>query len=302
MDSLQGNLFEGKVCKRCGLWLPFVKFMISKASEGGRCASCYYCYGRRERLDELKRSRQPAIAAKEAAFWAARAHGKVCCRCNQHLPFDEFHINRAKKDGHASACRDCYSHRNTEDLARAKKEKHQANLGLLRCARCHEWKLPECYRLAPARKSGRNKYCEVCYIGIAEIHKEVSRLSYEKSKAEAADLPAWKAARQDRYRQWCSDNPEKSRLRHHIRRARVTQTGGRFTAEEWKQLCDHYGNVCLACGEAKPLTIDHIVPVVKGGTNDISNIQPLCGNCNSQKSRKTIDYRPQWNRLNGDGN
>jgi 5-methylcytosine-specific restriction endonuclease McrA len=38
----------------------------------------------------------------------------------------------------------------------------------------------------------------------------------------------------------------------------------------------------LCCGEAKPLTVDHVVPVSKGGSNDISNIQPLCLECNDR--------------------
>lgn len=45
---------------------------------------------------------------------------------------------------------------------------------------------------------------------------------------------------------------------------------------------------CQLCGttanDGTKLEIDHIVPVAKGGTNDLSNLQVLCRDCNSGKS------------------
>jgi 5-methylcytosine-specific restriction endonuclease McrA len=56
-------------------------------------------------------------------------------------------------------------------------------------------------------------------------------------------------------------------------------------------MCTWFGDLCLACGERSRLSPDHVVPLVQGGANDISNIQPLCLSCNLRKSTKTIDYR-----------
>lgn len=68
---------------------------------------------------------------------------------------------------------------------------------------------------------------------------------------------------------------------------------GHYTVAEFKALCEMYGNVCLRCGDKNaPLTPDHIIPWSLGGTNWITNIQPLCSRCNSQKNIKIVDYRP----------
>jgi len=44
------------------------------------------------------------------------------------------------------------------------------------------------------------------------------------------------------------------------------------------------------------MTIDHVVPLSKGGTNYIWNLQPLCRSCNSK--RLAVDFRtPEQIRL-----
>ncbi|BAY83208.1 HNH endonuclease [Calothrix parasitica NIES-267] len=50
---------------------------------------------------------------------------------------------------------------------------------------------------------------------------------------------------------------------------------------------------CQNCGkryEETSLTIDHIIPLSRGGSNDISNLQTLCFSCNCKKS-DNIDNR-----------
>ena len=82
----------------------------------------------------------------------------------------------------------------------------------------------------------------------------------------------------------------KERLRPRIEAC--THTGKRSVR---KKVFEKYGKSCLACGATENITIDHVIPVSKGGVNDISNYQPLCKSCNSKKMDKATDYRKKKN-------
>lgn len=84
-------------------------------------------------------------------------------------------------------------------------------------------------------------------------------------------------------RSWRIEHPEEARHAHSARRARKSGNGGSHTLQEWREKRALLGNVCFYCGEAKPLTRDHKIPLVLGGTDDITNILPACARCNSRK-------------------
>ena len=46
--------------------------------------------------------------------------------------------------------------------------------------------------------------------------------------------------------------------------------------------------VCSECGTEENLTVDHIYPLSKGGTDDPSNLTFLCQSCNSKKGTKIL--------------
>lgn len=94
-------------------------------------------------------------------------------------------------------------------------------------------------------------------------------------------------------REYTKNNPEKVKAHCHRYRARKLQAEGSFTSQEWIDLCNQYDNKCIVpnCNNTN-LEADHIIPLSQGGTNWISNIQPLCKSCNCSKGTKIIDYRP----------
>jgi 5-methylcytosine-specific restriction endonuclease McrA len=68
------------------------------------------------------------------------------------------------------------------------------------------------------------------------------------------------------------------------------------TFQEWIDLLKKHDNKCYYCGARmtkkpglKQRTRDHIIPVTKGGKDEISNIVPACRSCNSQKGARTYE-------------
>jgi 5-methylcytosine-specific restriction endonuclease McrA len=110
-----------------------------------------------------------------------------------------------------------------------------------------------------------------------------------------AEAKAWQKANQKKYKrytaEWQKRHPERRKAYKAKRRTAKTKAGGAYTSAQWIALCDKYHKRCVCCGKKRKLTSDHVVPVSKGGSSNISNIQPLCLPCNSRKGTKTTDYR-----------
>lgn len=68
-----------------------------------------------------------------------------------------------------------------------------------------------------------------------------------------------------------------------------------MTITKRKRLVIERDGKCAQCGSTENLTIDHIVPLVKGGTNAPLNLQTLCKKCNFKKADR-FDWH-LWERI-----
>lgn len=128
--------------------------------------------------------------------------------------------------------------------------------------------------------------------------KEYVRRQGARWRAKNPDyLHAYYMAHRERFkehsRRWRKRNAGRYRLLRQIdavkRRAQKRMAGGRFTRGEWAEMKKRF-SFCPGCGRTfspkLPPTIDHIVPLSRGGRHEAANIQPLCLSCNSMKFNK----------------
>ena len=92
----------------------------------------------------------------------------------------------------------------------------------------------------------------------------------------------------DRARYW--RNPEKRRHQSRIARAKRTGSSCYVSLEDWKLLLRRFRFRCAYCGARLTKgnrSLDHKIPLVRGGTNEISNLAPSCLRCNQRKHLRT---------------
>jgi 5-methylcytosine-specific restriction endonuclease McrA len=110
--------------------------------------------------------------------------------------------------------------------------------------------------------------------------KERARITTNKSRER----------RRDQFNAWQREYAQgRGHHLHVIRRARRRGSVGFYTNKEWEDLKAKCEFRCQMCGRhesERKLTVDHIVPVSRGGSSWIQNIQPLCKPCNSRKGNR----------------
>lgn len=144
--------------------------------------------------------------------------------------------------------------------------------------------LNQCKKCVYEKSKERNK-------GIADIIKQKREERYYADREENIRKSVeWgrknKEKRDIAKRKWREKNKE---LTNHLTRSyhyRRKKASGSHTLQEWLELCHRHKNQCVYCKKDCKLTEDHIIPLSKGGSNNIENIQPLCVSCNSKKGAK----------------
>lgn len=130
----------------------------------------------------------------------------------------------------------------------------------------------------------------------AAKNPERIRIYYAKSKSK----PDYRLKCRVKTQEWYRKNPEQARLsqrlRSHRREARKKNNHHfNYSNEQVKQRYADFDKLCAYCGCVEATTLDHFIPVSKGGPDVISNLVPACSFCNPSKHNKDAEvwYKSQ---------
>ena len=171
------------------------------------------------------------------------------------------------------------------------------------CKGCLVEKAPSKFFAEQKNKDRLYGKCKICVYGVqAEYRlnnpKKIAALGAKAGAKWAKKNPKKVAAINARSgAKWRKKNPDKLAIKDARRRARkLAAPGGHHTHKERLAKFKEFDNICAyfprkGCTKVAT-TVDHVLALANGGSNEISNCVPACNSCNCAKGAK-LDWTPR---------
>lgn len=181
---------------------------------------------------------------------------KTCRRCKQTKLLDEFNKDKSQPDGRQYKCRDCERIIRRDYYLKNKKRE-------------------------VARVSNWHKTTEK---GQANREKEALRLKQSRPRRYIpVEYLSLSSAEKRRIR-WAKKGLKRRALKRNAETHDITN----------KEIARLLSQPCIYCQSKINTTIDHVIPLDRGGRHSLGNLAPACHSCNSKKQARFI---MEW-RLN----
>jgi 5-methylcytosine-specific restriction endonuclease McrA len=178
------------------------------------------------------------------------------------------------------------------------------------CARCGQIKSLDNFPRASRAKDGLNWSCRECV-------NLINRLSYQKNKVQISARRKTNATQKAKnlvisnqwikdnperakklWSDWAKNNPDRGRIKNAARRSRV-KNAITYTVIG-KDMRTLLRGPCFYCQAKGSMSLDHVVPLSRGGTHGIGNLVAACKSCNSSKRDRFITEWQKSQRLDLD--
>lgn len=161
------------------------------------------------------------------------------------------------------------------------------------CSTCKRDQPLSQYSVCSKVKSGLNARCKSC-------EKLRHKKDYEANKDY--NLEWARQYRQDNYKRRLEierESRQKNKEKYRPSKNARQRVRNKILAEKKylildKELRRIYKSPCFKCGSTENQSLDHIIPISRGGNHSVGNIMTLCFTCNASKNAKLlVEWRNQ---------
>lgn len=264
-----------KVCKTCGQAKPLSAFATAP-KDGKRypVAHCRECDRARHRVPpERLKIKRPFLDP------ATGQTMKGCGGCGQTLPVAAFGRRSTTDDMPRTYCRAC--------LAAEKRGRYAADPDHARAlARADYWRHLEARKAKNRAWRERNRAHVVSYQRRYNEAHRAAKAAYQRRRRAS-----WSPEeRRERGRLWRQANREKCAARERRRRERIANAPVVEKIDRLRVI-RRDGSRCYLCGRLlarHEITLDHVVPLERGGPHTEGNLRVACRSCNASKGTKLL--------------
>ncbi len=292
---------ETKQCTCCQQVKDISEF--SPASPGyfhGKCKTCEQVIRQKKRREQYQND--PTGKYYRPFINEEGIKIKRCSLCHAEKPIDEFYTSVAKKGYYDSRCKKCalteqkLIYDNNPEKYRAYSREYARKHPDEHRARYQRWEA--------ANQERRRQYFRERSESRREQGRAYARIRHSKETAE--DRHEQYLQRRDYYRiyrekfgdrlnankaRWRQTFPEKHAENQNRRRARK-RNAPRIEKIDRIALIERDNWTCYLCGcicTSEDVTLDHVVPLSKGGSHTSDNLRVACFTCNLRKGSKLLD-------------
>ncbi len=272
---------EAKICIDCGVEKPLKFFMPSKPKDkiyyNKRCSKCntQLCYIRKNKREQPKKNKVLLFCEESCRDL------KLCTKCKKPKPFNDF--SACRKFGLSYTCKVCCNEYSSSKY-------HSLSIEEKKILNKNKKKPQKVYKQSPESKRKALIRHKERYRTEPEFREKI------RNREKLARDKRITLMDEDQRKQFFEKALESRRKHRMIRQARERNCDLIIPFSK-ADIVKQDGLICYLCGKSvteKQATIDHVLPISRGGNHKPENAKIACRLCNITKNAKTLTEYKKW--------
>lgn len=216
---------------------------------------------------------------------------QICRLCNQEKPLDCFHRSKVNPSGYRYQCKECRKAENKDPARKTYKAQwYQNNKELTKRRSKQHYRENRDTHLQQAKSRYLANKESIQAYKQAWAQENKVRLKIKRRTYYQTNRSRFLAYG----REYHCKNPHVA-LNARLRRRAYQDQYPELSGQDWQRIMQSNQWCCIYCGKYlggtinTERTIDHLIPVKRGGSHTVDNLAPSYRSCNSKKHTKTYE-------------